>query len=67
MSLKVFCAIAAALGWELHHFDIKAAFLNVDTKESSFIELPENQVAGGADRIQPVGFEYHEPDIGMKG
>ena len=51
MSFKVFCAIAAALGWELNHFDIKIAFLNVDIKESIFIELLENQVAGGAEKI----------------
>ncbi|OQE63927.1 hypothetical protein PENNAL_c0237G08946, partial [Penicillium nalgiovense] len=51
MSFKVFCAISAALSWELHHFDIKTAFLNADIKESIFIELPENQVAGGAEKI----------------
>jgi Reverse transcriptase (RNA-dependent DNA polymerase). len=50
MSFKIFCAISAALGWELHHFDIKTAFLNADIKES-IIELPENQVAGGAEKI----------------
>jgi hypothetical protein len=51
MSFKAFCAIAAALSLELHHFDIKSAFLNADIKESIFIDLPENQVAGGAEKI----------------
>jgi hypothetical protein len=51
MSFKVFCAIAAALGWKLNHFDIKTAFLNADIKESIFIELLENQVAGGVEKI----------------
>ncbi|KGO51188.1 Reverse transcriptase, RNA-dependent DNA polymerase [Penicillium expansum] len=51
MSFKVFCAIAAALNWFLHHLDIKTAFLNADIKEAIYIELPENQVAGGAQQI----------------
>ncbi|KAJ5497613.1 Reverse transcriptase RNA-dependent DNA polymerase [Penicillium fimorum] len=53
MSFKVFCAIAAALDWRLHHLDIKTAFLNADIKEAIHIELPENQVAaGGGDKPQ---------------
>ncbi|KAJ9488761.1 hypothetical protein VN97_g4516 [Penicillium thymicola] len=51
ISFKVFYTIAAALNWFLHYVDVKTAFLNADTKESIYTELPENRVAGGAKQI----------------
>lgn len=41
MSFKIFAAIAAAMGWPIHHVDIMNAFLYAELKEPIEIELPE--------------------------
>lgn len=66
MSFEVFCAIAAALNWFLHHVDIKTAFLNADIKETIYIELPENQVAGGAKQIAKQAKEIRGQDLDLQ-
>jgi hypothetical protein len=40
-SFKMFVAIAAQLGWKLHHIDFVSAFLNPKITEEIYIELPE--------------------------
>lgn len=42
MSFRIFVAIAAALGWHLHHADFTAAFLDAELKQSIFCHLPED-------------------------
>ncbi|KAJ9481429.1 hypothetical protein VN97_g12048 [Penicillium thymicola] len=63
MSFKVFCAIAAALNWFLHYIDIKTALLNADIKGTIYIELRENQVAGGAKQIAQQAKEIHAQEL----
>lgn len=45
-SVRLLIAIAAHRGWEVHHMDVKSAFLNGDLAEEVYV-------------AQPLGFEVH--------
>lgn len=34
-------ALAASRGWEIHHLDVKTAFLHGDLKEDVYVQQPE--------------------------
>ena len=40
-SIRILIAIAAQEKWELHHLDVKTAFLNGEIKEDIYITQPE--------------------------
>jgi len=42
-------AVAAAMGWEIHHFDVKTAFVNAKIDKEMYIKLP--------DGVEPEGLE----------
>jgi len=42
-------AMAAAMGWEIHHVDVKTAFLNAKMDKEMYIKLP--------DGVEPEGLE----------
>jgi len=42
-------AVAAAMGWEIHHEDVKTAFLNAKMDKEMYIKLP--------DGVEPEGLE----------
>lgn len=42
-TVRLFIALAASEGWEVHHMDVKSAFLNGDLEEEVYV-------------IQPPGF-----------
>ena len=46
-SIRSIISLAAQMGWEIHHMDVKATFLNGVIEEEVYIE-------------QPYGFEIHE-------
>ena len=46
-SIRVIMALAAKLGWKLHHMDVKTNFLNGVVEEEVYVE-------------QPLGFEMHD-------
>ncbi|KAK1419234.1 hypothetical protein QVD17_28397 [Tagetes erecta] len=46
-SVRLIISIAANQGWELHHLDVKTAFLNGDLKEEIFVAQPEGFVKKG--------------------
>ena len=51
-SIRILIAIAAQERWELHHLDIKTAFLNGEIKEDIYITQPEGfEVKGKEDHI----------------
>jgi hypothetical protein len=43
-SIHFFIALAASMGWKLHHMDVKTTFLNGEIKEEFYIEHPEGLV-----------------------
>ena len=40
-SIRLIISIAASKGWELHHLDVKTAFLHGDLKEDVYVTQPE--------------------------
>ena len=51
-SIRILIAIAAQEKWELHHLDVKTAFLNGEIKEDIYITQPEGfEVKGKEDHI----------------
>ena len=40
-SIRILIALAAQLKWELHHLDVKSAFLNGEIKEEVYVLQPE--------------------------
>ena len=46
-SIKILIAIAAQLNWNLHHLDVKSAFLNGVIKEDLYVMQPEGFVKRG--------------------
>ena len=46
-SIKILIAIAAQEKWELHHLDVKIAFLNGEIKEDIYISQPEGFLIKG--------------------
>ena len=42
-------AVAAAMGWKIHHVDVKTAFLNAKMDKEMYIKLP--------DGVEPEGLE----------
>ena len=39
--MRLILALAASKGWEVHHLDVKTAFLHGDLKEELYVLLPE--------------------------
>lgn len=46
-SVRFIIALAASKGWQVHHLDVKTAFLNGDLKEEVFVCQPEGYVVRG--------------------
>ena len=46
-SIRTIIVIASAMGWKLHHMDVKATFLNGIIKEEVYIEQPEGFIVLG--------------------
>ena len=46
-SITSIIAIASAMGWKLHHMDVKKTFLNGFIEEEVYIEQPERFVVHG--------------------
>ncbi|CAA7052678.1 unnamed protein product [Microthlaspi erraticum] len=40
-TIRLLISLAAASGWEIHHLDVKTAFLHGDLKETVFVKQPE--------------------------
>ena len=44
-------ALAAQGGWEVHHMDVKPAFLNGDISEVVYVKQPPGFIVGGDDKV----------------
>ncbi|XP_048602505.1 uncharacterized protein BNAC02G09400D isoform X1 [Brassica napus] len=51
-TIRLLIALAATNGWEIHHMDVKTAFLNGDLKELVYVTQPEGfEKKGEEDRV----------------
>jgi len=50
-TVRVLLALAAQGGWEVHHMDVKSAFLNGDLNETVFVQQPPGFVIGKGDKV----------------
>ena len=46
-TIRLIMALAASRGWEIHHLDVKTAFLHGELKEEVFVVQPEGFVVKG--------------------
>jgi hypothetical protein len=46
-SMRLLIALAAHEGWEVHHMDVKSAFLNGDLQEEVYVEQPMSFIVAG--------------------
>ncbi|WVZ48804.1 LOW QUALITY PROTEIN: hypothetical protein U9M48_000211 [Paspalum notatum var. saurae] len=49
-SVRALAAVAARKGWQLHHLDVKSAFLNGDLVEEVYVAQPPGFVIAGKER-----------------
>lgn len=51
-TIRLVIAVAASKGWEIHHLDVKTAFLHGELREEVFVVQPEGfEVAGKEDKV----------------
>ena len=50
-TVRVLLALAAQGGWEVHHMDVKSAFLNGDLSETVYVQQPLGFVVGKGDKV----------------
>ncbi|XP_033129820.1 uncharacterized protein LOC103872873 isoform X1 [Brassica rapa] len=50
-TIRLVIALAAARNWEVHHLDVKTAFLHGDLKEEVFVTQPEGFVIAGREKM----------------
>jgi hypothetical protein len=48
-SVRLLLAIAAQEGREVHHMDVKSAFLNGDLEEEAYVAQPQGYIVAGAE------------------
>lgn len=46
-SVRLLLALAAHEGWQVHHMDVKSAFLNGDLQEVVYVQQPEGFISAG--------------------
>lgn len=46
-SVRLLLALAATEEWEVHHMDVKSAFLNRDLKEEVYVQQPSGFIVAG--------------------
>jgi hypothetical protein len=49
--VRVLLALAAQSGWEVHHMDVKSAFLNGDLTETVFVQQPPGFNVGNKGKV----------------
>jgi hypothetical protein len=48
-SVRLMLALAAHQGWQVHHMDVKSAFLNGELKEEAYVAQPPGFIVKGAE------------------
>jgi hypothetical protein len=62
-SVRLILALAAHRGWQVHHMDVKSAFLNGDLEEVVYVSQPPGFIAEG--REQDV-YKLHKALYGLR-
>ena len=50
-TVRLILALAANRGWEVHHLDVKTAFLNGELTENVYVSQPEGFVKKGKEHM----------------
>ena len=50
-TVRVLLALAAHGGWQVHHMDVKSAFLNGDLTETVYVQQPPGFIIGKGDNV----------------
>ena len=50
-TVRVLLALAAHGGWQVHHMDVKSAFLNGDLTETVYVQQPPGFIIGKGDKV----------------
>jgi hypothetical protein len=50
-TVRVLLALVAEGGWEVHHMDVKSAFLTGDILEVVYVKQPPGFIVGGDDKV----------------
>jgi hypothetical protein len=50
-TVRVLLALAAQGGWQVHHMDVKSAFLNGDLTENVYVKQPPRFIVGNGDKV----------------
>ncbi|CAA6655251.1 unnamed protein product [Spirodela intermedia] len=63
-TVRLFIALAAHEGWEVHHMDVKSAFLNGDLKEEVYVEQPAGFISTGNEhkvfKLKKALYDLHQ-------
>ena len=62
-TVRFLIALAASHGWQIHHLDVKTAFLNGDLKEDVYVTQPEGFVVEGSEHKV---YKLHKALYGLK-
>jgi hypothetical protein len=77
-SIRIIIALTAHHDWELHHMDVKSAYLNGDLDEEIYMHQPEGYVAAGKEQhvwklnkslygLKQAGRTWHQKiDVALK-
>lgn len=61
--MRFIIALAASNGWEVHHLDVKTAFLHGELKETVYVTQPEGfEVQGSEGKVSKL----HKSLYGLK-
>ena len=50
-TIQVLLALAAQEGWQVHHMDVKSAFLNGELEEEVYVKQPDGYIKKGREHL----------------
>jgi hypothetical protein len=63
-SVRLLITLATHEGWEVHHMDVKSAFLNDDLHEEVYVEQPTDFIVAGKEhkvfKLKKALYELHQ-------